>query len=167
MGGPLVQGMGALRNNPEFMQQMMNSPMMQTMLADPELMRSILSQNPAISQVGALSQDTLFAACIALSLVALQLAGWDPYQVLALPATRTMKCTWQMMERNPDFAQMLNNPQLLRESMQLAANPVSPCSCVQLFLQLSDTAAGTCMQLQCQGAVNTFVPSPVWLARRR
>ena len=34
------------------------------------------------------------------------------------------------MERNPDFAQMLNNPQLLRESMQLAANPVSPaCPC--------------------------------------
>lgn len=28
------------------------------------------------------------------------------------------------MERNPEFAQIMNNPQLLRESMQLAANPV-------------------------------------------
>ncbi len=30
----------------------------------------------------------------------------------------------QMMERNPDFAQLLNNPQLLRESLQVASNPV-------------------------------------------
>jgi hypothetical protein len=28
------------------------------------------------------------------------------------------------MEANPEFAQVLNNPQVLRESLQMAANPV-------------------------------------------
>ena len=31
----------------------------------------------------------------------------------------------QVLERNPEFNQMLNNPEVLRESMRLAANPVS------------------------------------------
>lgn len=37
---------------------------------------------------------------------------------------RLVRAHCQMMERNPDFAQLLNNPQLLRESLQVAANPV-------------------------------------------
>lgn len=36
------------------------------------------------------------------------------------------------MERNPEFAQLINNPQQLRESLQMAANPVS----ARLHLQL-------------------------------
>ena len=40
----------------------------------------------------------------------------------------------QLMDRNPEFAQVLNNPQQLQEAMQAAANPVS-CSlkkhCIQ------------------------------------
>lgn len=31
----------------------------------------------------------------------------------------------QLMDRNPEFAQVLNNPQQLQEAMQAAANPVS------------------------------------------
>ena len=30
----------------------------------------------------------------------------------------------QLMERNPEFAQLMNNPQLLRETLQASANPV-------------------------------------------
>ncbi len=30
----------------------------------------------------------------------------------------------QLMERNPEFAQVLNNPQQLQEAMQAASNPV-------------------------------------------
>ena len=30
----------------------------------------------------------------------------------------------QLMESNPEFAQLLNNPQVLQESLQMAANPV-------------------------------------------
>jgi hypothetical protein len=44
-------GMGMGGMSPEMMQQAMNSPMMQAMLSDPELLRSILSQNPGIAQV--------------------------------------------------------------------------------------------------------------------
>ena len=41
------------------------------------------------------------------------------------------------MDRNPEFAQVLNNPQQLQEAMQAAANPVSylptgvPGICIQ------------------------------------
>ena len=31
----------------------------------------------------------------------------------------------QLMDRNPEFAQVLNNPQQLQEAMQAASNPVS------------------------------------------
>ena len=31
------------------------------------------------------------------------------------------------MESNVEFAQLLNNPQVLRESLQMAANPVRWC----------------------------------------
>ena len=34
----------------------------------------------------------------------------------------------QLMDRNPEFAQMVNNPQLLQEAMAASANPVCwPC----------------------------------------
>ncbi len=38
-------------NNPELMSQLMNSPIMQNMMNDPELMRNMLAQNPMVSQV--------------------------------------------------------------------------------------------------------------------
>ena len=34
-------------------------------------------------------------------------------------------CDVQLMDRNPEFAQVLNNPQQLQEAMQAATNPVS------------------------------------------
>ncbi len=33
------------------------------------------------------------------------------------------------MDRNPEFAQVLNNPQQLQEAMQAASNPVSAAAC--------------------------------------
>jgi hypothetical protein len=36
----------------------------------------------------------------------------------------------QVLDRNPEFNQMLSNPEVLRESMRLAANPVSLLSMV-------------------------------------
>ncbi len=35
----------------------------------------------------------------------------------------------QLMDRNPEFAQVLNNPQQLQEAMQAASNPVSAACC--------------------------------------
>ena len=39
-------------------------------------------------------------------------------------AKLAVPCTSQVMAANPDFAQMLNNPEMLRESLRLATNPV-------------------------------------------
>lgn len=43
------------------------------------------------------------------------------------------------MDRNPEFAQVLNNPQQLQEAMQAATNPVS-----RLLLQTA-CCVNTCM----------------------
>lgn len=45
------------------------------------------------------------------------------------------------MERNPEFAQIMNNPQLLRESMQLASNPVSVPSTIWISTVQSGRSA--------------------------
>jgi hypothetical protein len=62
----------------------------------------------------------------------------------------TCGCWWcmlQLMDRDPQMAQMLNNPELLRESFNMMANPVSadaahPC--------LSNQPAVTRQQQQLQ-----------------
>ena len=51
----------------------------------------------------------------------------------------------QLLERNPEFAQVINNPQLLRESMQLAANPV----CHPSWMFLSQIAMSLQVVLTC------------------
>jgi ubiquilin len=56
-----LQGLGGMNMaNPEQMQQamsqMMNNPMMQSVLNDPEMLRNMFSSNPAIQQVCASSQ---------------------------------------------------------------------------------------------------------------
>ncbi|GFR51716.1 hypothetical protein Agub_g14162, partial [Astrephomene gubernaculifera] len=67
---------------PADMQQAMsaalNDPLMQTLLSDPELIRSVLGANPAMREV---------------------------------------------MERNPEVAQILSNPATLREMMRISSNP--------------------------------------------
>jgi hypothetical protein len=43
---------------------------------------------------------------------------------------RYCHCFLQLMDRDPQMAQLLNNPELLRDSMNLISNPVSdslPC----------------------------------------
>lgn len=58
-----------------------------------------------------------------------------------LPVRLTPTFSLQVLDRNPEFGQMLNNPDMLRESMRLAANPVSisseTCPCgTTLFLDI-------------------------------
>ena len=129
----LRQGLGGMGASPEMMQQVMNSPLMQTMMSDPELMRSMLSQNPAISQVGHFCcPGQRGAGCPAPSC--------SPVWTKKIPG----ECA-QMMERNPDFAQVLNNPQLLRESMQLASNPVRALRALAGNLPCSQPCGTMCL----------------------
>lgn len=50
VGSCNAQGLGGL-GDPELMAQMMNSPIMQSVMNDPELLRNMISQNSMVSQV--------------------------------------------------------------------------------------------------------------------
>ena len=67
-----------LLGNPDLLRQVMNHPMVQRLMNDPENMRTLITSNPQM-------QD--------------------------------------LMERNPEINHMLNNPDLLRQTMELARNP--------------------------------------------
>jgi hypothetical protein len=83
----------------------MNSPTMQQVLDNPELIRSLIQANPGIRQVYN-EQHALFK------------------MIQGCPGVLTVTVGAQLMDSNPDFAQILNNPQMLRESLQVASNPV-------------------------------------------
>ena len=65
-------------NNPEFMRQIMDSPLTQSLMSNPEIVRSMIESNPQMRQ---------------------------------------------LIERNPEIGHMLNNPNILRQTMEVARNP--------------------------------------------
>lgn len=69
-----------LMNNPDFMRQMMDNPMVQSLMSNPDVIRELMMSNPQMRE---------------------------------------------LMERNPEIQHMLNNPQLMRETMELARNPAA------------------------------------------
>ncbi|KAL7055039.1 hypothetical protein AAHC03_024182 [Spirometra sp. Aus1] len=64
--------------NPELLRTMVESPLVQSLMSNPEVMRSIMQANPQMRE---------------------------------------------LMERNPELNRMLNNPEVLRQSMEIASNP--------------------------------------------
>ena len=67
-----------IMNNPDFMRQIMDSPLTQSMMSNPEMIRSLIQGNPQMRQ---------------------------------------------LMDRNPEIGHMLNNPDILRQTMEVARNP--------------------------------------------
>lgn len=67
-----------IMNNPEFMRQVMDSPLTQSLMSNPEIVRSLIQANPQMRQ---------------------------------------------LMDRNPEINHMLNNPDILRQTMEIARNP--------------------------------------------
>ena len=65
-------------NNPDFMRQIMDSPLTQSLMSNPEIVRSLIQANPQMRQ---------------------------------------------LIERNPEIGHMLNNPDILRQTMEIARNP--------------------------------------------
>lgn len=143
-----------------FMQQMMQSPMVQQLLSDPETMRNMLQMNPGIREVRALDVSVACRhACTCMHchltygcakpLSSLHKHNEDLVPGLVVPACTCLGlhacagatsctvrqcyhrlhilvvCMLQLMDRDPQMAQMLNNPELLRESLNMMANPVS------------------------------------------
>ena len=41
-----------IRNNPDLMRQVMDSPLTQSLMSNPEILRSLISSNPQMRQVG-------------------------------------------------------------------------------------------------------------------
>lgn len=67
-----------LLSNPDMLRQVLDNPLVQRLMNDPEDMRAFLTRNPQMQE---------------------------------------------LMERNPEINHMLNNPELLRQTMELARNP--------------------------------------------
>merc|ERR1711963_1318247 len=67
-----------IMNNPDFMRQVMDSPLTQSLMSNPEIVRSLIQANPQMRQ---------------------------------------------LIERNPEVGHMLNNPDILRQTMEVARNP--------------------------------------------
>ncbi|XP_071054787.1 ubiquilin-1 [Onthophagus taurus] len=67
-----------LMGNPDLLRQVLDNPLVQRLLTDPENMRALIMSNPQMQE---------------------------------------------LIDRNPDINHMLNNPELLRQTMELARNP--------------------------------------------
>jgi len=67
-----------IMSNPDFMRQIMDSPLTQSMMSNPEMIRTMIQGNPQMRQ---------------------------------------------LMDRNPEIGHMLNNPDILRQTMEVARNP--------------------------------------------
>lgn len=67
-----------LLSNPEMLRSLLDNPLVQGLMNDPENMRTLITRNPQMRD---------------------------------------------LMERNPEISHMLNNPELLRQTMELARNP--------------------------------------------
>lgn len=67
-----------IMSNPDFMRQIMDSPLTQSLMSNPEIVRSLIQANPQMRQ---------------------------------------------LIERNPEIGHMLNNPDILRQTMEVARNP--------------------------------------------
>merc|ERR1719451_279154 len=67
-----------IMSNPDFMRQIMDSPLTQSLMSNPEIVRSLIQGNSQMRQ---------------------------------------------LIERNPEVGHMLNNPDVLRQTMEVARNP--------------------------------------------
>ena len=135
------------------------NPMVQNLLSDPEVLRTMFESNPQLRQVrvqaaatcsGSLGTSSVHS-CKDIASIALQILlrhhlkteqplsirhvlhlvrqGRRPmlHQMPApLIAALTASLHLQLMDQHPEVAQLLNNPQQLRDAFAAASNPVSP-----------------------------------------
>lgn len=93
----LQQGMQReLMTNPDTLRQVMDNPMVRSLMNDPDTMRTLITANPQMQE--------LIEVCL-----------YFPQLPIIL-----LSC---FLQRNPEINHMLNNPELLRQTMELARNP--------------------------------------------
>lgn len=109
-GGPGMQGLHdrvqqELMTNPDMLRQVLDSPIVQSMMNSPEIIRTMLSANPQIQQL----MEVTYLHIILLMF-------FSPYILLFFSL---------YYQRNPELTHVLNNPEILRQSMELARNPAA------------------------------------------
>ena len=87
-----------------MLRQIMDSPLTQSLMSNPEIMRSLISANPQMQQVRRCKQMR---------------SGLERLLV----NHQSNPLFLQLMERNPEINHMLNNPDILRQTMEIARNP--------------------------------------------
>ena len=143
------------------------NPMVQNLLSDPQVLRTMFESNPQLRQVGMqaaavcsndMGTDTVhavqrapkmllqchlnteqpltsacFASCEARAhaVLAMRVCCWRMLHHMPAPliATLTARLHLQLMDQHPEVAQLLNNPQQLRDAFAAASNPVSSGGC--------------------------------------
>nr|CAD7574814.1 unnamed protein product [Timema californicum] len=91
--------------NPEMMHQILDNPLVQRLMNDPDNMRQLITSNPQMQEL--MEGDALVHAATSVYSPACNVRGG--FVVL--------------FQRNPEISHMLNNPDLLRQTMELARNP--------------------------------------------
>jgi hypothetical protein len=120
--------------DPAMMQQMMQSPMMQQLLNNPDMMRNMLQMNPAVREVRWAAQCMhkawLITVCSCCGRGGARApAPGDSTQLVHL---RRPTPPPQLMDRDPMIAQLMNNPALVRETLNIMSNPVRRCAALRL-----------------------------------
>lgn len=105
------------------------------MLNNPEVMRSMIQAHPGLRQVrgaaraaGACAWSCQLVCSSGVTACAVGPCHM-PARVPHVISARTVFRPSQLMDTHPELAHMLNNPELLRESLRVMANPVRCAAC--------------------------------------
>lgn len=96
--------------NPEVLRQLMDNPMVQMLMNNPDHLRQLIMGNPQMQQ---------------LMEVIICFFNYDPVMILLHigKIENRKNPTNYHSQRNPEITHMLNNPELLRETLAVARNP--------------------------------------------
>lgn len=83
-------------SNPDSLRQMMDNPLVQSLMSNPDYIRQIMTSNPQMQQLLEVNDERSFPTL----------------------------CTKSFyLQRHPEINHVMNNPELLRQTMEIARNP--------------------------------------------
>jgi ubiquilin len=94
-----------MMSNPDFVRQMLDNQMVQSLMSNPQVVRDLLMSNPQTQSI--------------LEVIN-QLKKSEPMRIL-----KKLLNLLHPLKRNPEIQHMINNPTLMRETMELARNPAA------------------------------------------
>lgn len=142
-----------LLSNPDMLRQVLDNPLVQQMMNDPENMRTLITSNPQMQDLMAVSIKLYYSLHIylfylklikKLAILPTIILHYRYHYLLSMMFYRifflnndiflkhvfffsyrniNMIYIFLLLQRNPEISHMLNNPELLRQTMELARNP--------------------------------------------